>query len=48
MATEKHDTAKQCPGECEDDCARCASGDWDLMCDDCRFYAAQDAEAVSQ
>lgn len=29
--------------ECPEDCEPCGSGDWPRMCDDCRFYAAQDA-----
>ncbi len=37
----------QCDGEDTDDCALCGSGDWALMCDDCRFYAAQDAEPTA-
>lgn len=37
-------SSQQCPGGCPDDCARCGSGVWNLMCDDCRSYAAQDAE----
>lgn len=39
---QEYDPVKQCPGDCEDDCPECCSGEWGLMCDDCRFYAAQD------
>jgi hypothetical protein len=34
--------------ECPDDCAACGSGEWELMCSDCRFYAAQDAEPIAE
>ena len=44
MTTEEATNTVQCPGECDDDCERCCSGVWEAMCDDCRFYAAQDAE----
>jgi hypothetical protein len=44
MSSEK---IEQCPGECADDCAKCGSGDWDLMCDTCRDYAREDAEVAS-
>jgi hypothetical protein len=38
---------EQCPGDCEDgDCAKCGSRYPELWCDDCRFYAAQDAEPI--
>jgi hypothetical protein len=37
----------RCDGECHeqnrDDCENCGSGDAMRYCDDCRFYAAQDA-----
>lgn len=36
--------AAQCPGDCPGDCAKCVSGKWALMCDDCRSYAAMNAE----
>ena len=26
----------------DDNCPECGSGDWSRMCDDCRYYAAQD------
>lgn len=37
----------QCPGGCDDDCRKCCTGDWDLICDECRWYCMQDAEAAS-
>lgn len=41
-----------CTGYCheigDDDCSRCGSDDFDLLCDDCRFYAGQDAEATDE
>jgi hypothetical protein len=42
------ETAEQCDESChergEDSCSKCDTGRWELMCDSCRSYAAQDAD----
>jgi hypothetical protein len=43
-------STSECDGTCHDitdDCPRCGSGEWHLMCEDCRSYAAQDADPVA-
>lgn len=44
----------RCDGMCHEanlaelaDCVLCDSGTWELMCDECRYYAAKDCDPGS-